>query len=120
VVGIEPVNRWSKPSIVVMNQGNYSDAHCFPMAYTQLGLGQTVGMPVPGTCSAVWWEHLQTGDLIFGIPEVALIDMQGDIMENKQLDPDYLVEPDPALLAEGRDEQLEKAVQVLLAKLPKK
>ena len=120
VVGIEPVNRWTKPSIVVMNQGNYSDAHCFPMAYTQLGLGQTVGMPVPGTCSAVWWEHLQTGDLIFGIPEVALIDMQGDIMENKQLDPDYLVEPDPALLAEGRDEQLEKAVQVLLAKLPKK
>lgn len=120
VVGIEPLNRWTRPSIVVMNQGNYSDAHCFPMAYTQLGLGQTVGMPVPGTCSAVWWERLQTGDLIFGIPEVALIDMQGEIMENKQLDPDYLVEPDPALLAERRDEQLEKAVQVLLAKLPKK
>jgi Tol biopolymer transport system component/C-terminal processing protease CtpA/Prc len=119
-IGDEPVNRWTKPSIVIMNQGNYSDAHCFPMAYTQLGLGRTVGMPVPGTCSSVWWEKLQTGDLTFGIPEVGLIDMQGDIMEGKQLEPDDLVEPDPALLAAGRDQQLEKAVEVLLAKLPKK
>jgi Tol biopolymer transport system component/C-terminal processing protease CtpA/Prc len=119
-IGNEPVNRWTKPSIVVMNQGNYSYAHCFPMAYTQLGLGRTVGMPVPGTCTSVWWERLQTGDLVFGIPEVSLIDMQGDIMEGKQLLPDDLVEPDPALLAAGRDEQLEKAVEVLLANLPKK
>jgi C-terminal processing protease CtpA/Prc len=103
-----------------MSEGNYSDAHCFPMAYTQLGLGQTVGMPVPGTCTSVWWERLQNRDLVFGIPMVSLIDMQGDIMENKQLEPDYMVEPDPALIATGRDQQLEKAVEVLLAKLPKK
>jgi Tol biopolymer transport system component len=119
-VGVEPSQRWSKPSIVVMGEGNYSDAHCFPMAYTQLGLGETVGMPVPGTCSSVWWERLQNRDLVFGIPEVALVDMQGDVMENKQLAPTYLVEPDPALFATGRDQQLEKAVEVLLAKLPKR
>ena len=119
-IGSEPSNRWTKPSIVVMSEGNYSDAHCFPMAYTQLGLGQTVGMPVPGTCTSVWWERLQNRDLTFGIPQVSLIDMQGDVMENKQLDPDYLVEPDPAMWAAGRDQQLEKAVGVLLAKLPRK
>jgi tricorn protease len=119
-IGTEPSNRWTKPSIVVMSEGNYSDAHCFPMAYTQLGLGQTVGMPVPGTCTSVWWERLQNRDLVFGIPEVSLIDMQGDVMENKHLAPDYLVEPDPAILAAGRDQQLEKAVEVLLGKLPKK
>ena len=120
VVGHEPSRRWSKPSIVVMNQGNYSDAHCFPMAYSQLGLGETVGMPVPGTCSSVWWERLQNRDLVFGIPEVALIDMQGDVMENKQLEPDHRVEPDPADVATGRDAQLEKAVEVLMAKLPRR
>ena len=42
-LGTEPFQRWTKPSIVVMNEGNYSDAHCFPMAYTQLGIGETVG-----------------------------------------------------------------------------
>ncbi len=119
-VGTEPTQRWTKPSIVIMNEGNYSDAHCFPMAYTQLGLGETVGMPVPGTCTSVWWERLQDKDLVFGIPEVALVDMQGDIMENKQLAPTYMVANDPALVASGRDQQLEKAVAVLLAKLPKR
>jgi hypothetical protein len=90
------------------------------MAYTQLGLGETVGMPVPGTCSSVWWERLQNRDLVFGIPEVALTDMQGDVMENKHLAPTYQVEPDPAEIATGRDAQLEKAVQVLMTKLPKR
>lgn len=119
-IGSEPSNRWTKPSIVVMSEGNYSDAHCFPMAYTQLGIGKTVGMPVPGTCTSVWWERLQDRNLVFGIPEVSLIDMQGDVMENKHLDPDYMVEPDPALVAAGRDQQIEKAVQVLLEQMPKK
>jgi len=119
-LGDEPLFRWNKPSIVVMNEGNYSDAHCFPMAYTQLGIGETVGMPVPGTCSSVWWERLQNRNLVFGIPQVAIKDTQGDIMENKELDPTYMVEPDPAQVAAGKDQQLEKAVQVLLAKLPKK
>ena len=119
-LGDEPSMRWNKPSIVVMNEGNYSDAHCFPTAYTQLGIGETVGMPVPGTCSSVWWERLQNRDLVFGIPEVAIYDIAGDIMENKQLEPNYLVVPDPALEATGRDQQLEKAVEVLLSKLPKK
>ncbi len=119
-VGQEPSMRWSKPSIVVMNEGNYSDAHCFPSAYTELGIGKTVGMPVPGTCSSVWWERLQNRDLIFGIPEVAIYDMAGDVMENHELEPDYEVIPDPALEAAGRDQQIEKAVEVLLGELPKK
>ena len=119
-VGTEPTQRWTKPSIVIMSEGNYSDAHCFPMAYTQLGLGETVGMPVPGTCTSVWWERLQDKNLVFGIPEVALVDMHGDIMENKQLMPTHMVANDPALVAAGRDQQLEKAVAVLLAKLPKR
>lgn len=118
-VGTEPSRRWTKPSLVIMSQGNYSDAHCFPMAYTQLGIGETVGMPVPGTCSSVWWERLHDRELVFGIPEVAIRDMDGDIMENKPLAPTYTVEPDPALWAAGRDQQLEKAVEVLLGKLKK-
>ncbi len=39
-IGVEPGMRWTKPSIVVMNEGNYSDAHCFPTAYKALKLGR--------------------------------------------------------------------------------
>ncbi len=116
-IGVEPSYRWTKPSIVVMNEGNYSDAHCFPAAYTALGIGAMVGMPVPGTCTAVWWETLQDSSLFFGIPQVGYIDNEGDILENKHLPPDHLIDNDPALEAAGRDEQLEKAVEVLLSQL---
>ncbi len=100
-IGVEPGFRWTKPSIVVMNEGNYSDAHCFPTAYKALGLGETVGMQVPGTCTSVWWERLQDKTLTFGIPEVGYLDAAGDYTENKHLDPDYPVDNDPALEAGG-------------------
>ncbi len=116
-IGAEPPNRWTKPSIVIMNEGNYSDAHCFPSFYTALGIGKTVGMQVPGTCTSVWWETLQDQSLYFGIPQVGVVDNDGDLMENKHLDPDYEVDNDPALEAIGRDQQLEEAVEVLLAEL---
>ena len=119
-IGVEPGMRWTKPSIVVMNEGNYSDAHCFPTAYKQLGLGETVGMQVPGTCTSVWWERLQDRNLVFGIPEVGYLDATGQYTENKHLNPDYEVDNDPAVEAAGRDQQLEKAVEVMLAKLDKK
>ena len=117
-IGVEPEQRWTKPSVVVMNEGNYSDAHCFPTAYKALRIGETVGMQVPGTCTSVWWERLQDRNLVFGIPEVGYIQKDGQYTENRHLDPDYAVDNDPALEAAGRDQQLEKAVEVLLARLP--
>ncbi len=119
-IGVEPGNRWTKPSIVVMNEGNYSDAHCFPTAYKALGIGETVGMQVPGTCTSVWWERLQDKTLTFGIPEVGYLDPSGDLTENKHLNADHEVDNDPALEPTGRDQQLEKAVEVLMKKVPKK
>jgi C-terminal processing protease CtpA/Prc len=116
-VGGVPSQRWTRPSIVVVNEGNYSDAHCFPNGYRTLGLGEIVGMQVPGTCTAVWWEQLQDPTLVFGIPQVTWLDNDGDPMENKHFDPDYPVDNDPRLEAQGRDQQLEKAVEVLLETL---
>jgi Tol biopolymer transport system component/C-terminal processing protease CtpA/Prc len=116
-IGFEPTHRWTRPSIVVMNEGNYSDAHCFPVAYTTLGIGETVGTQVPGTCTAVWWEPLQDDMMVFGIPMVGVRDIEGDLLENKHLEPDYQVDNAPSVEAAGGDQQLEKAVQVLLTKI---
>ncbi|MBZ0171332.1 MAG: PDZ domain-containing protein, partial [Phycisphaerales bacterium] len=113
----DPATRWTKPSIVVMSESNYSDAHAFPWVYTELKIGDTVGMPVPGTMTAVWWERLFTGDLIFGIPQVGAKGADGDYLENKQLEPTHKVNLDPESAAAGIDTQLLKAVEVLLKDL---
>jgi Tol biopolymer transport system component len=112
--GHEPQNKWIKPSIVLISESNYSDAHGFPFAYKALEIGDCVGMPVPGTMTAVWWETLQDNSLYFGIPQIGTKDNSGDYLENKQLEPDYKVRQDYDVVIHGRDQQLEKAVEVLL------
>ena len=116
-MGSEPIHRWAKPSCVVMSEGNYSDAHMFPAAYRMHGIGKLVGAGVAGTGTAVWWETLMDPALVFGIPQVGMVDQQGNYMENNTLEPDVLVLTDPVKIAAGVDEQLLAAVQVLLDEL---
>ncbi|WP_430813908.1 S41 family peptidase [Carboxylicivirga sp. RSCT41] len=112
--GSEPIAKWNKPSCVLISEGNYSDAHAFPFAYNALKLGKLIGMPVPGTMTAVWWETQQDRTLVFGIPQVGVKDMDGNYLENTQLEPDVKVQNSFELLKDGRDEQLEKAIEEML------
>ncbi len=113
-MGGEPLGKWYKPSIVLISESNYSDAHMFPYTYKTLGIGKLVGMPVPGTGTAVWWETMIDGKTVFGIPQVGMKGMDGEFLENNQLEPDYKVDNDPEMASKGKDQQLEKAVEVLL------
>lgn len=115
-IGLEPGSKWTKPSCVLMGEGNYSDAHMFPVVYKTLGIGKLIGMPVPGTGTAVWWETLQDNSLVFGIPQVGVMTMDGKYYENNQCEPDYKVANDYNTMLKGEDAQLKKAVDVLLGK----
>lgn len=117
VIGEEPFKSWNRPSIVLMDESNYSDAHMFPHAYKDNGVGRLVGMPVAGTGTAVWWEDLMDGELVFGIPQVGIIDETDAFLENQQLEPDLKVDNLPGPVLAGRDEQLETAVKALLEEL---
>lgn len=119
-LGEEPWQNWLRPSIVIMNESNYSDAHCFPFAYKFNQLGKLVGMPVAGTGTSVWWEGLMGGGLVFGIPEVGLRDESGLFLENHQLEPDIRVDNAPGTVEAGRDLQLEAAVAELLKEIGEK
>ena len=119
-IGSEPAGKWTKPSVVIMSESNYSDAHFFPFAYKELNIGQLVGMPVPGTATAVWWEKQIDQTLVFGIPQVGITTKDGKYLENLQLEPDVKVANEPEAVAAGRDQQIEKAVEVLKKDLAKK
>lgn len=116
-LGSEPQFKWTKPSAVLMSESNYSDAHMFPYIYKELGIGKLIGMPVPGTGTAVWWENLQDPSLVFGIPQVGMRAPDGTYLENKELQPDVKVRNDYDKISEGEDQQLQKAVEELLKEI---
>ncbi|CAH0999443.1 Tricorn protease [Neolewinella maritima] len=113
-IGSEPLNRWTKPSIVLVNESSYSDSHIFPVAYTIKGIGKTVGMPVPGTGTFVWWETQIDPTLYFGIPMGGWKVEEGYFLENTQFEPTLKVQLQPGEVAAGKDAQTEAAVEELL------
>lgn len=109
----EPFGKWLKPSCMLVSENNYSDAHGTPYAYQTLKIGKLIGAPVPGTMTAVWWESLP-GGYVFGIPQVGSLDEKGNYLENQELIPDIIVYNTPETIMQGRDLQIEKAVEEML------
>ena len=111
--GYEPNFRWSRPSVALANEGNYSDGHCFAYAYKEQKIGPLVGMPVPGTCTFAGWEVLGDG-LRWGVPGLGVKDAStGKYLENLETEPDIKVMNEYDKVAKGRDQQLEAAVAAL-------
>ena len=115
-----PSRRYNKPSIMIIGEANYSNAHGTPWVYKHKDMGLLVGKPVPGTMTSVTWETLQDPTLYFGIPVVGYRKADGTYLENDQLDPDIDVENTKELVVKGRDEQLEAAVKALLKQIDQK
>ena len=114
VACVMPSRRYNKPSVMIIGEANYSNAHGTPWVYKYKKMGNLVGMPVPGTMSSVTWETLQDPSLYFGLPVVGYRTEQGNWLENTQLEPDVRVRNTPEKMAKGEDEQLEAAVEELL------
>jgi tricorn protease len=111
--GYEPNFRWTRPTVALANEANYSDGHCFAYAYKAQKLGPLVGMPTPGTCTFAGWESLQDG-IRWGVPAVGVKDAAtGRYLENQQTEPDIRVPNDFRTVARGRDQQLEAAIAAL-------
>lgn len=110
-----PSRRWNKPSVMLICEANYSNAHGTPWVYKHRGLGKLVGMPVPGTMTSVNWVDLQDDSMYFGIPVIGYELPDGSYLENTQLEPDIKVANSPERIAAGIDDQLENAVRSLIA-----
>ncbi|WPR76992.1 S41 family peptidase [Algoriphagus sp. NG3] len=115
-VGYEPTARWTKPTLAMFNEANYSDGHCFACGYTDLKIGKTVGMPTPGTCSFAGWESLPDGGRWGAVP-ISAKNKAGEWMENNETRPQFLVKNMPGKIDKGIDQQLEKAIEELLKEI---
>lgn len=115
-----PSRRWNKPSIMLIAEPCYSNAHGTPWVYSNRGLGKLVGMPVPGTMTSVNWVQMQDPTMIFGIPVIGYRLPDGGFLENRQLEPDVKVANKPEDIVKGIDAQLQTAVDTLLKDIDSK
>ena len=112
-----PSRRWNKPSIMLMSEARYSNAHGTPWVYKHRGIGRLVGAPVAGTMTSVNWVRMQDPSMVFGIPVIGYRLADGSVLENQELEPDVAVYNTPEGIAAGRDDQLRTAVEELLREI---
>ena len=113
-IGSDPFNRWLKPSAMLVCEDCYSNASGTPFMYKYLGIGKLVGTPIAGTMTAVWWEGQAYGNLVVGVPQVAVKDMDGNYLENQEVTPDILVYATPEEQLKDDDVQLKRTIDHLL------
>jgi len=109
------------PKVMIVNEMAGSGGDAMPWLFRKSGLGPLVGTR---TWGGLVGHYTGPGDLIdggnVGTPNLAFYNLEGSWdVENHGVKPDYEVEMDPKLVREGRDPQLEKAVDVVLEQLKK-
>jgi Tol biopolymer transport system component/C-terminal processing protease CtpA/Prc len=112
----QPTLFWDRPIVVMTNESSYSDAEVFPHAIKTLGLGTIVGTPTPGCVIGTNDIRLSDGTT-WRIPGSGFYNKDGSNQEHKGCQPDVVVDLTPADEFNGKDPQLDKAVEVAIQKI---
>jgi tricorn protease len=112
------------PKVCLINETSASDGDIFPYMFRQASLGPLIGKRTWGGVVGISGRGpLIDGGTVF-VPEFATASVAGEyVIEGHGVDPDIVVENDPAAVIEGRDPQLERAlteIQKALQTAPKK
>jgi tricorn protease len=111
-----PLELYTNPLALVIDESCYSDAEIFPMGWKALGLGPVIGTPTYG--AVIGTQDLELIDgTYFRVPSSGWFDLEGKNLENWGIEPDYRVDYMPEELSRGEDRQLGKAVEVLMKEL---
>ncbi len=100
------------PKVMLVNEWSGSGGDAFPFYFKRAGLG-----PVIGTRTCGWLIGFSgVPALVDGgnvtVPTFSIYSTEGEwIIENEGVTPDITVVDDPGLMAQGRDPQLERAIQ---------
>ncbi len=112
------------PKVCLINETSASDGDIFPYMFRQAGLGPLIGKRTWGGVVGITGHGpLIDGGVVF-VPEAASASVAGQyVIEGHGVDPDIVVENDPAAEIEGKDQQLDRAIAEILKALqanPKK
>ncbi len=119
---VDPSGTFVGPMLCLVNEFSASDGDLFPYRFKQYKLGPLVGKRTWGGVVGIRGSLplLDGGSL--NKPEFSRFDLVGKewIIEGHGVDPDIVVDNDPALEFAGKDQQLNRGVEILLEQLKSK
>lgn len=117
-VNTKPRGMMLGPKVLLLDNYSASDGDLFPYQFKKLKIGTLIGTRSWGGVVGIRGSlpFIDGGDL--RRPEFAPFDENGNwVIEGYGVDPDIVVENDPAKEYAGEDEQLNKAIEVILEQL---
>ncbi|MCX6137277.1 MAG: S41 family peptidase [Ignavibacteriales bacterium] len=120
-ISVDPGGTVLGPKVALINEFSASDGDIFAFRFKHYKLGPVIGkrtwggvVGIRGTLPFVDGGYLNR-------PEFSRYDIEGKswIMEGYGVDPDIVVDNDPALEFSGVDEQLNKAIEVIKEEMKK-
>ncbi len=119
---VQPQGAIFGPKAMLVNEAAGSGGDAMPWYFRKAGLGPLIGKRTwGGLVGRAAGVPLMDGGYV-GAPSSAVWDPARSewIAENVGVAPDIEVEQDPALVRQGKDPQLDKAIEVVMAELAKK
>lgn len=107
------------PKVLLLDRYSASDGDLFPFQFKHHKLGKTIGQRSWGGVVGIRGSLPMIDGGVLNKPEFAPFDIEGKefIIEGYGVDPDIEVLNDPAREYAGEDEQLNKAIEVILEEL---
>jgi tricorn protease len=103
-----------------VTKNSYSNAEIFSHAYKTLGIGTLVGAPTFGAVISTGANVLMDGSYVRMPGRAWYVKATGENMEFSPAVPDIVVYNTPNAKANGRDEQLKRAVDELIKQIDSK
>ncbi len=119
---LQPQGAIYGPKVMIINEFAGSGGDAMPWYFRRAGAGKLVGKRTwGGLVGRAGAPQLMDGGFV-SAPSSAVWDPASSkwIAENVGIEPDIEVENDPELWRQGRDPQLEKAIELVMAELAKK
>jgi tricorn protease len=119
VPNVEPGGTFYGPMVALINEYSASDGDLFPWRFKHYKLGTLIGKRSWGGVIGIRGTLPLLDGGTLNRPEFSRFDIAGKewIIEGYGVDPDIVVDNDPATEYAGTDEQLNKAIEVILEKL---
>jgi len=118
---VQPQGAIFGPKVMPINEFAGSGGDAMPWYFRRAGAGKLIGKRTwGGLVGRAYAAQLMDGGIVTAPSSGVWDPQEGEwIAENAGVDPDIEVEHDPALVRQGRDPQLEKAVEQIQVELEK-